>query len=103
MNGLSIERIVRTGLDDHVDMIGHDAPGQKAITPAVEMEQCCFDKLRDVRPTQPACTQTGIQRLIGLDKVVGKRSEGLGNSLGRLSSKRNVTNWTVSGEPKCGR
>ena len=51
-----IERIVGTGLDDHVDVIGHDAPSQKAITPAVEMEQCCLDKLRDVRgrPNQHA-------------------------------------------------
>ena len=76
-----IERIIRTGLDDHVDMIGHDAPGQKAITPTVEMEQCRLDKLRDVRPTQPTCTKASIQLLIGLDKVVGKRSDGLGNSL----------------------
>lgn len=44
----SIEQIVGAGLDDHVHMIGHDAPSQKAITITVEMEQRRLNKLGNV-------------------------------------------------------
>jgi hypothetical protein len=62
-------------------MIRHDAPSQKAIAFAVEVKERLLDKRRDVRSAKPTRPETSIELVVGLEKVVGKRSEGLGNSL----------------------
>ncbi len=75
-----IERIVGAGLNNHVHMIGHDAPRQKAITLAIEMKQRRLDKPCDVRSAEPTRTSSGIKLFVRLGKIVGERSEGLGDS-----------------------
>jgi len=47
--------------DQRMNMIGHDAPGQKTITLSVKMKQCAFGQARNVRLVEPAGAVTGIE------------------------------------------
>ena len=73
-----IERDASVRLDDHVHMIRHDAPREKAVSLTVEMKECRLDKLCDARSAEPTCAQAGIELFVRLDKIVGAGSKGSG-------------------------
>jgi len=47
--------------NQRVNVIWHDAPGQKTIALSVEMKQRTLNQTRDVRLTQPATAMTGVE------------------------------------------
>ena len=67
----TVERMASTGLDDHMHMIGHDAPGEQAIPVAVEVKQRRLGQCRDIRPSEPARSPTVIEFAISQQKIVG--------------------------------
>ena len=50
--------------NQRVNMIWHDAPGQKTIALSIEMKQRTLNQARDVRLPQPASAMTGIEILL---------------------------------------
>ena len=58
-----VEAVSRHRLDEHVDVVGHDAPRQKPIPFAVEMQQGVFDEFGDAPILQMAGTVSLIQPL----------------------------------------
>jgi hypothetical protein len=65
----------------------------QAISLAVEDQEGRFDKPRDAAVFQPTGTPSSIEEFIS--QAFGLRGLGIA-SLGRLSARRNVTNWTTS-------
>ncbi len=49
------------GLEDHVDVVGHDAPSQQPVSLAVKVTQRVDHQPRDASIPQQASTEAGVQ------------------------------------------
>ena len=77
----SIECMAFTRFNDHMHVIGHDAPGKEPIAIFVEVKQRSFDQLCDFRLAKPTGTPACVEPFVGLSQVVGEHCQSLSNSL----------------------
>ena len=60
-----IQGMARQRLDDGMDMVGHDAPGEELVAFPIKVLQRVCDQVRDVWAIHPGVTGTGVE--IGFD------------------------------------
>ena len=79
----SIKCMAFTGFNDHMHVVGHDAPGKEAVAVFVKVEQRSFNHFSDFRSAKPTSAPASVESFIGLSKIVGELCQGLSNSLGQ--------------------
>ena len=67
-------------LDDHMHVVGHDAPGEDAIALPIEMQDRVFDKSRDGRILEPARSQPTVEIAVSLRQTIDQFGEAFSNS-----------------------
>ena len=67
-------------LDDHMHVVGHDAPREDAIASPIEMQDCVFDKARDGRILEPACSEPTVEIVVSLSQAIHQFSEAFSDS-----------------------
>ena len=77
----SIECMAFTRFNDHMYVIGQDAPSKEVVPIFVEVKQRSFDQLCDFRLAKPTGTPACVEPFVGLSQVVGEHCQSLSNSL----------------------
>jgi hypothetical protein len=52
------------GLDQYMDMIGHDTPGMEMVSLAMEIQERILDILRNIRVRERTAAHAGIKPLL---------------------------------------
>jgi len=122
LGGIGFPRVHNCGefptlphFDEHMDVIGYDAPCQQLVALRIEMQQGVLQNLRNDGLAQPAramvCILITGNAVVQLDyaRVCGGQCfkpaqlEFPFVDCGTASCRRNVMNCTVPGSSKCGR